>query len=56
MLVSEDKYKIAVEALRKIAAFGHAESCNGSAPVHECSCYYKDERELAQAALDELGE
>lgn len=52
----EAKYHLAVEALRKIANFGHVENCISSAPVHECGCYPKDEKELAKDCLETLGE
>jgi hypothetical protein len=50
----EERYRLAVEALEKIAKFGHTEECTSSAPVHECGCYEKNEKELAQEALDKL--
>lgn len=52
----EEKYRLAVATLEKIAKFGHVEDCLSSAPVHECGCYDKDEKELAQACLDQIGE
>lgn len=52
----EEKYRLAVETLERIARFGHVEGCPGHAPVHECCCYDKSEKELAQDCLEELGE
>lgn len=54
---SEEKLKLAIEALQKIASFGHGPDCSGSgAPVHECGCYDKDEKQIAQEVLQEIGE
>jgi hypothetical protein len=50
----EERLEKALEALRKIAMFGHVDGCTGCAPVHECCCQPYDQREIAQAALDEL--
>lgn len=55
-LSAAEKLKVALTALRAIATFGHADQCMSSAPVHECGCYDKSEKELAQEALDQLGE
>lgn len=52
----EEKYRLALEALEKIAKFGHIPVCRSSAPVHECCCYGLSERELAQECLTKLGE
>ena len=52
----EQRYNVAVKALRTIAGFGHVEGCTSSAPVHECGCYDADEREIATEALARLGE
>ena len=38
----EQRYNVAVKALRTIAGFGHVEGCTSSAPVHECGCYDRD--------------
>jgi hypothetical protein len=51
-----EKLRRAVEALEKIATFGHAADCESSAPVHECCCFDKDEKEIAQEALCALSE
>jgi hypothetical protein len=51
-----EKYAKAVAALQAIAKFGHVDSCTSHAPVHECGCYEKDEKQLARAVLDELDE
>lgn len=52
----EEKYRRATEALRQIAEFGHVDGCDSNAPVHECCCYPKDEKEIAQEALKALEE
>lgn len=53
---TQEKLRLAVEALEKIADFGHAQDCTSSAPVYECCCFDKDQAEIAKAALEELGE
>lgn len=52
----EEKYRLAIEALGLIAKFGHVDGCDSSAPVHECCCYLKDEKEIAKDTLETLGE
>lgn len=52
----EEKYNLAIATLQKISNFRHVEDCHSSAPVHECGCYDKDERELAQDCLEKLDE
>ena len=42
------------EILEEIRDFGHVEGCISGAPVYECCCYEKDQRELADEALAEL--
>lgn len=51
-----EKYKIAIATLQKISNFRHVEDCHSSAPVHECGCYDKDERELAKDCLEKIDE
>lgn len=54
---TEEKLALALEALRRIASFGHTEDCvSTGAPVHECGCYELDEREIAATTLINLGE
>jgi hypothetical protein len=55
-MTAEEKLVVALEALKRIATFGHVDGCMSSAPVHECGCYPKDEKEIALEALDALGE
>ena len=52
----EEKYRLAVEALGQIANFGHVDGCDSHAPVHECCCYPKDEKEIAKDVLEKLEE
>lgn len=52
----EEKYRLAVETLQRIASFGHVPDCNSGAPVHECCCNEKEEKDLAQDCLRALGE
>ena len=47
----EQKYGIAISALRRIAKYGHEPECTSSAPVHECGCCGTTEIEMAEAAL-----
>lgn len=51
-----EKYRLAIEALEKIAKFGHTPECCSSAPVHECGCYEADEKEIAKKCLEDLRE
>lgn len=48
----EDIYR---EALEKIAAFDHAGGphCTPTAPIYECCCFDKSQREIAIEALEE---
>lgn len=46
--------RICIMALKAIANFGHVDGCNSPAPVHECGCYEKDEKEIAQEALRKI--
>ena len=43
-----------IELLEQIRDFGHAEGCEGFAPVYECCCYEKSQSELAAEALKVL--
>lgn len=55
--MSEDqKLATALQYLTLIASFGHVAGCESCAPVHECGCNTYSERELAQKALEEIGE
>jgi hypothetical protein len=51
-----EKYRLAIEALEKIARFGHVQDCVSSAPVHECACFKLSEIEIAQECLKTLDE
>ena len=54
ILSTEDKLRVALEALRAIAKFDHVPECYSSAPVHECGCYDQDEQEIAKDALAQI--
>jgi hypothetical protein len=55
-MAPEDKFRVAAEALRRIANFGHtySEHCVPCAPVHECGCYEDSEQDIARKALQEI--
>ena len=53
-MTHEERLGIAVLALRKISEFGHADGCDGVAPIYECGCYERSQTELARLALARL--
>lgn len=53
----EERMRLAIEALVRIADFRHAKRCESRfVPLSECSCYDKSHQEIAQEALQLLGE
>jgi hypothetical protein len=55
MLTTEEKLELALQALRRIADFGHTEECcNCGVPVYECCCYDKSQWDIAREALEKL--
>lgn len=51
---TENKLRIAIRALQKIRDFGHAEGCTSCAPVYECGCYDKSQKDIAEDALKRI--
>jgi hypothetical protein len=50
----EEDLEIAIEALKKIRDFDHAEGCNSMAPVYECGCFDKSQADIAAEALKKI--